>query len=607
MLDYKEDDILTTDQLIKIVNENINYKNNKYLKYLVTNQIISGISYKNFKKIWKFINNNDIYNVYDYNFINLLCKNMVLLYNDIDDSEIENMDDPEKEQEVYRVKSSINCFYEILSSGNLKKFDSLVNILMGTNDDKKDKIKLMIDIAPNFKNYISLIDDIIKNGKLNYREKYALIELLKYNPDHIENAYYLPVYEEYEREFYPEDDTIKSISSLEDLRNFINICHNVQVSRIKELDEDDFYGDANYMVKNEITKLLTNIKYYGRESMDTIGFETSSLKELRNSINDEAIKEELSKYILFMSLIDSILKIDDLRKLKVIACRISAFKNNNDSIYTIYNYTEHMAKRIKEIYAYEIKEKLFDFSNLKNGSNQQYSRINSKFTADSKMLYDEDITGRKVDYIELSGIDYVFLVHVLNAYGDGGTLKDFKIPRIISKEYICLSAIDETKEKIAKSKQNDEEHVCLLFSNIESDQLISESFEDLYSFGGLNSLSITFDKRENFRPIKKQIQLNKGSHTEFVLYRDSSNGKPIYPSGILVQNTPPTQAEINSAAYLNVPIVFINHEKYKNIPNQIQLKEEHNESYKPTSEEYRLFRESLMELRDSINGKGKGR
>ena len=77
MLDYKEDDILTTDQLIKMVNENINYKNNKYLKYLVTNQIISGISYK------------------------------------------------------------------------------------------------------NFKNYISLIDDIIKNGKLNYREKYVLIELLK--------------------------------------------------------------------------------------------------------------------------------------------------------------------------------------------------------------------------------------------------------------------------------------------------------------------------------------------------------------------------------------------------------------------------------------------
>ena len=35
MLDYKEDDILTTDQLIKIVNENINYKNNKSVKICV--------------------------------------------------------------------------------------------------------------------------------------------------------------------------------------------------------------------------------------------------------------------------------------------------------------------------------------------------------------------------------------------------------------------------------------------------------------------------------------------------------------------------------------------------------------------------------------------
>ena len=381
----------------------------------------------------------------------------------------------------------------------------------------------------------------------------------------------------------------------------------MQISRIKELNEDDYYGDVNYMIKNEITKALANIKYFGNESLDTIGFETSSLKELRNSVTDESIKEELSKYILFMSLIDSILKIDDLRKLKVIASRILNFKKSNDTIYTIYNYTENMAKRIKEIYAHEIKEKLIDFTSLENGNNQLYSRTNSKFTADSKMLYDEDITGRKVDYIELSGIDYVSLVHVLNAYGEGGTLKDFKTPRIIGKEYICLSAIDETKEKIAKSKQDDEEHVCLLFSNIAPDQLISESFEDLYSDGDLNSLSITFGERENFRPIKKQIQLNEGSHTEFVLYRDSSNGNSIYPSGILIQNEMPTQAEINAAAYLNVPLVFINHEKYKNKSNSLESKSDNTEPDKPTSEDYRLFRESLMELRDSINGKGKGR
>lgn len=604
MFNLEDDDTLTIELLNKIIETDEQYKDNEYLKYLINNEIISGISYGNFKKICEFIGKEDIYNVYDYNFLNLICKNMVLLYSDVDE---EDIDDPEEVQHIDKIKKSVDSFYEIIDSGNLNAFDKLINLLLENNKNKKDKIKLMLDVASNFKKYSQLVDEIIKKGQLDFREKYAVLGLLKFDTEYYDDQYYKSDYEEYERDFYPDDEVINNITTLEDLKKYTDACYVVQISRIKELNEDDYYGDANYMIKNEITKALANIKYFGNESLDTIGFETSSLKELRNSVTDESIKEELSKYILFMSLIDSILKIDDLRKLKVIASRILNFKKSNDTIYTIYNYTENMAKRIKEIYAHEIKEKLIDFTNLENGNNQLYSRTNSKFTADSKMLYDEDITGRKVDYIELSGIDYVSLVHVLNAYGEGGTLKDFKTPRIIGKEYICLSAIDETKEKIAKSKQDDEEHVCLLFSNIAPDQLISESFEDLYSDGDLNSLSITFGERENFRPIKKQIQLNEGSHTEFVLYRDSSNGNPIYPSGILIQNEMPTQAEINAAAYLNVPLVFINHEKYKNKSNSLESKSDNTEPYKPTSEDYRLFRESLMELRDSINGKGKGR
>ena len=604
MFNLEDDDTLTTELLSKIIKTDEQYKDNEYLKYLINNEIISGISYGNFKKVCEFIGKEDIYNVYDYNFLNLICRNMVLLYSDVDE---EDIDDPEEVQHIDRIKKSVDSFYEIIDSGNLQAFDKLINLLIGNNKDKKDKIKLMIDVASNFKKYSQLTGEIIKKGQLDFREKYAVLGLLKFDTEYYDDQYYKSDYEEYERDFYPDDEVINNITTLEDLKKYIDACYTVQISRIKELDEDDYYGDVNYMIKNEITKALANIKYFGNESLDTIGFETSSLKELRNSVTDESIKEELSKYILFMSLIDSILKIDDLRKLKVIASRILNFKKSNDTIYTIYNYTENMAKRIKEIYAHEIKEKLIDFTNLENGNNQLYSRTNSKFTADSKMLYDEDITGRKVDYIELLAIDYVSLVHVLNAYGEGGTLKDFKTPRIIGKEYICLSAIDETKEKIAKSKQDDEEHVCLLFTNIAPDQLISESFEDLYSDGDLNSLSITFGERENFRPIKKQIQLNEGSHTEFVLYRYSSNGNSIYPSGILIQNEMPTQAEINAAAYLNVPLVFINHEKYKNKSNSLESKSDNTEPYKPTSEDYRLFRESLMELRDSINGKGKGR
>ena len=83
----EENEILTTEKLQELIIENADYKGNEYLKYLVDNQIISGISYKNFKKLWEFIKRKDIYNVYDYKFLNTICKNMILLYNDIEDDE----------------------------------------------------------------------------------------------------------------------------------------------------------------------------------------------------------------------------------------------------------------------------------------------------------------------------------------------------------------------------------------------------------------------------------------------------------------------------------------------------------------------------------------
>lgn len=594
----EKDEILTPEFLKRLLEKHPEYQHNVHFKNLIQNNNINGITVYNFEKMWDFLKKEDIYNVYDEKYINLICKNIVLLYSEVDD---DMEDDLEKKQYIERMNQSKNSFYEIIDTGNLKEFDQLINILLGDNKNEKDKIKLILDIAPNYKKYLPLIRDIIKQKELNIKEKYAVLDLLKFNLDYYDSNIFKSDYEEYEREFYPEDEIIKNINSLEDLRRYMDICYETKISRIKKLTENDYFGEAKYMIKNEITKALLNIKYFGKESFDTIGFETSSLKELRDNIKDNNLKEELSKYIFFINLIDSILRIDDLQKLKIIACRILEFKKKNDTIYTIYNNTQNMSKRIKEIYAHEISEKLIDFNQLKENNAEGFIRENSKYTAESKMLYDEDITGRKVDYIELAGIDFVSLVHVLNAYGSGGTLKDFKVPRIIGKEYICLSAIDETRERIAETEESDEEHVSLLFSQITPDQLVSESFDDLYSYGDLNSLSINSLRRENFRVVKKQIELNEDRHTEFILYRDSSNGKSIYPSGILIQNEQPTQAEINAAAYLRVPIVYINFEKYKNKTK----KEEERKKYQPTSEEYDTFKESIMELHDSIVRKGK--
>ena len=82
MFNLEDDDTLTIELLNKIIETDEQYKDNEYLKYLINNEIISGISYGNFKKICEFIGKEDIYNVYDYNFLNLICKNMVLLYHE---------------------------------------------------------------------------------------------------------------------------------------------------------------------------------------------------------------------------------------------------------------------------------------------------------------------------------------------------------------------------------------------------------------------------------------------------------------------------------------------------------------------------------------------
>ena len=68
--------------------------------------------------------------MYDYNFLNLICKNMVLLYSNVDE---EDIDDPEEVQHINRIKKSVDSFYEIIDSGNLKAYDKFDSIRVGNN------------------------------------------------------------------------------------------------------------------------------------------------------------------------------------------------------------------------------------------------------------------------------------------------------------------------------------------------------------------------------------------------------------------------------------------------------------------------------------------
>ena len=95
-MEINDNDILTYDTLIKLYKKN---KNNEFLKYLIDNKIIDGINYSGYKKIVEFISKKEIFEVYDNNFIIMLCRNFVLLYNDVDKNELY---EPE---EIYKIKS----------------------------------------------------------------------------------------------------------------------------------------------------------------------------------------------------------------------------------------------------------------------------------------------------------------------------------------------------------------------------------------------------------------------------------------------------------------------------------------------------------------------
>ena len=53
-----------------------------------------------------------------------------------------------------------------------------------------------------------------------------------------------------------------------------------------------------------------------------------------------------------------------------------------------------------------------------------------------------------------------------------------------------------------------------------------------------------------------------------------------------------------------MPIVFINREKYLNRTNTQEINQQ---QFVPTSEDYIKLKESILELRESLNGKGKSK
>ena len=288
----------------------------------------------------------------------------------------------------------------------------------------------------------------------------------------------------------------------------------------------------NVVLKKIIFSTLFDLAYNDIDNL--IGLIGSKrIINLNNSIKDNSYNDILESIMPYMDFIEYIYYMYDYDKLKEIAINCNQFYFKfNDNVKKIKELMSNIEKIAKVLYTEELNSKL------------------TKLTGD--------------DYIEFSD-DSFFLAHVMNAFGSGSKLSDFKNPRFIGKTYICLSAIGRGVYPY-KRKEKDMNHVTLLFNNIPANSLISMSSEDMYSQGDNGAVDVSVTN--NFDTLYNILDKTKGIPNEYVVYRESENGIVLYPCGVLVVGDRPSEPEMEAAKYLNVPLIKRNEKIMKTNPDK---------------------------------------
>lgn len=537
--------------------------NNRFLNEYIKRDSIKGMTLEFINQIWDFIDNNIVYENMNYNEILTIIKYVYCRDN-------KNLYGEELYFEYSELKNQLN---ELIKNQHFKEFNDIVNILINTdNINTKYKLDLMNDIIYNFNKYYKLCSSFLSS---NYSKKdvYLLQYLLLSNT---KNEY--------------------NIETIEDLKEFNEVLYQNRKEEFNTPDKSEYdwaLGDYSpNMYYNYIILMLFNMTYYEYLEKINNGFSSKDIDELINNIKNQAIKDDLSRYKTVIKFIESIINVKDTKKLKIFVHRLNeAIYKNSEAVINIYNILRNIENIKKYYYGIEISEKLLDISKLettpeeilKNDDEiekQKYIKEKKKYFCPNVDLYGKNLNNQSVDYIEFNDIEFTLFVHVLNAYGKGGTLEDFKKSRLVGKSYICVSPItdkyyfgfaanqdeeDDIFDYIENNKDNLKisldyvNNVKLIFSNISPEQLVAMGNEDLWSEADDNSLEITTTIEEKYAPIRKNVDsLHHKNYCEYVLYREDNEGNVIYPTAILSTNYRPSQSEIIAAAYLQVPILHIN-------------------------------------------------
>lgn len=406
-----------------------------------------------------------------------------------------------------------NNLINIINNNQYVILHEVYNILFD-----KFNINIFANMVNNYKYNTNLYTDIINNKEsISNDIKILLIKKLVYDNSN----------------FY-----IQSINDLNKYKEFIYINNN-----------NDIESNNIIYIKNMIFRCLFNLDYYSIKNMLNTTINSLKIMDLINSTSCEYLKKVLIEYKYIIELIEYIYTEEDKDILKSIGHNI----NNSDYSY-IWNTFKDLESDIKKLYGKEINEKITNINELVNTNYLDIPKLNGE------LLYEVEEFDN-IKYIKLNGIPFILFIHEINKYGKNHKIYEYKEKEFIDKSYISLSAIGDNYCIVDKEKTKSIDDVVLIFDNLNGDNLVLMSNDDIMSNTGLNDLNIT-SLPPNFNSIRTNITMTKYgnyNYSEYIYYRENLN-----IGAVLVLEDEPNEYEINAAKYFDVPLLKINNDKYPN-------------------------------------------
>ncbi len=330
------------------------------------------------------------------------------------------------------------------------------------------------------------------------------------------------------------------INDIDDLNNIEELLYKYENNKIEA---------ANNVIdlKNVICNLLTNQTYFETKKGLLELANKEKLSVLKNSIKSENFNKKLDSFIILSDFIEKIDEIDDITQLR----KLAYILNKQILKYGINDNYIEFNKKIMNFYSLELNERMTDFN----------KHLTDKFYDATDFTFKDGISvnGKRVKVAHIKkGEEFNSLIHVLNAYQNGGTtgsIESIRTPKFIGQSYISLTGISDEYNRICINYDS-RFSTKVLYSNIPSGDLFCASNRDTGINSAANSKNIYTRLPCNMSPFRRLVRNTEthGSETynEFDVCRDN-----LVPSGIAFMSEEPTEEEINIAAYLGVPLVKI--------------------------------------------------